>query len=216
MCTRWTVWMAMSVVVTSCSGPDVQVAEATVEGHTAEAAKEHEAAAEDRDKYEMQAERLTRAGWDGPVGPEGPRGSLVMVNHNAPHLLDAQAHERAAKLHEKAAAELAQFEEAECQGISPAERQSCPTLLSDVVTPLANGICIHVGQKRAAGVLAYLRCHLAFARAHGYGGASLCAFAIPDVTAQATADYKGVELTSQNPQAVKILQSLVLAPFHGI
>ena len=87
---------------------------------------------------------------------------------------------------------------------------------SMVVTPLANGICIHVGQKRAAGVLAYLRCHLAFARAHGYGGASLCAFAIPDVTAQATADYKGVELTSQNPQAVKILQSLVLAPFHGI
>ena len=215
MC-KWLSFVLVGLVLPACSSPGVQVQAATEDDHTMRAAPERQAAAVDRDKYEMQAAHLTQEGWDGPVGPDGPRGALVLINANAPHLLDAQAHERAALAHEQAAGELAKFEEAACQGISPAERQSCPTLLSDAVSPLENGICIHVGPRRAAGVLAYLRCHLAFARVHGYGEATLCAFAVADVTAQATADFKGVELTSANPQSVRTLQSLVLAPFRGM
>ena len=167
-------------------------------------------------KYQTQAERVTQSGWDGPVGPDGPRGTLVMVNPGAPFLLDAQEHERHAKQHEKAAADLATFEATECQGISPAERQSCPTLLSDTITSLPNGIRLQVGPKRRANVLAYMRCHLAFARVHGYGEPSLCAFAMADVSVQASADDSGVELTSRKPKAVKALHALVLEPFHGI
>ncbi len=213
---QWLVLGAMAWTLGGCSGPDVKVGETTEEGHLAAAAKERKEARADEAQYEPNAERVTAVGFGGPVGADVAPGILVEVTPTTTHLSDAEQHVARAKKHEAAATLLAKFEDSACEGIPPADRLSCPTLMSDQLTSLPNGIRLQVGQKRVVAVLAYMRCHLAFARVHGYGEESLCAFAVKGVTANASEDRTAVELTSSDPQAVTTLHGLVLAPFKGL
>lgn len=207
-------WIAMALV--SCGAPDVKVDETTEEGHKAEAATERKEARLDKAQYDPGAEQLREIGPSGPVGMEGAPGILVTVNPTASHLADAEAHTRHAKQHEQAAAQLQKFEDGACQGIAPSERMSCPTLLSDAMVTLTNGVRLHTGPKRLPKVLAYMRCHLSFAHAHGYHEEELCPFAIRNVVASPSADLTGVELTSTDPKAVEALHHLILVPFEGL
>ena len=194
----------------------MQVMETTEEGHEVEAAKERQEAKADKALYDPGAEQLTQIGPSGPAGVEGAAGILVTVNPTSAHLADAEAHARHAKQHEQAALQLEKFEDVACQGITAGERFACPTLMSDAMATLPNGVRLHTGPKRLPTVLAHMRCNLAFAHAHGYGEDALCPFAIKGVVANPAADQTGVELTSTDPQAVEALHHLVLTPFHGL
>jgi hypothetical protein len=182
----------------------------------AEAAKERAEAQKDQAKYDPQAERDHVVGPSGPAGTEGAAGVLITTNPTAYHLADAAAHARHAKEHEAAAAKLGKFEDAACAGISEGDRASCPTLLSDALTVLPNGIRLRTGPKRLPMVLSNMRCTLAFAHARGYSDEWLCPFALKGVTAEAAADQSGVDLTSKDPAAVAALHALVHLPFRGM
>lgn len=75
---------------------------------------------------------------------------------------------------------------------------------------LPAGIRLRCAPHRVEAVLAEVRCHLAFARAHGYNHPELCPFALPQVEANPAPDGAGVDLTSQLPATVKILHALDL------
>ena len=209
-------WVWAAVVWSACSAPRVQVDETTAEGHKAEAAKERKEAKAERAKFDPGAAVVREVGPSGPAGTEGAAGVLITVNPTSGHLAEAEAHARHAKEHEAAAAQLAKFEDAACQGVPQADRASCPMLFSDVRGTLPNGVHLYTGSTKLAPVLAAIRCHLAFARAHGYGEESLCPFAIKGVVANASEDRTGVDLTSTDAEAIKALHSLVSAPFHGL
>lgn len=206
----------VAVAVAACGAPDVKMSETSEQGHLAAAAKEKQEAKADFKQYDPYAERTTQVGGGGPAGAEGVSGILVTVNPTTGHLLDADAHAQHAKQHERAAIALEKFESVECKSVPPAERLSCPTVMSDSLVTLVNGVRMHVGPKRLPVVLAYMRCHLAFGQAHGYGDDALCPFAIKGVVANAAADQTGVELTSTDPAAVKALHDLILIPFKGL
>ena len=208
--------MMMAVSLSACGGTSPQVEEATEEKHLAEASQERKEARIDKAQYDPNAERLTQIGSAGAAGTEGASGILVTVNPTASHLADAEAHARHARQHVEAAIKLEKFEDAACVGIPPSERLSCPTLLSDAMVTLVNGVRLHTGPKRLPQVLAFMRCHLAFDHAHGYTDESLCPFAIKGVVANPAADQTGVELTSTDPAAVRALHDLILVPFHGL
>ncbi len=210
------VWGVAACAMCACSGPDVKLNETTEEGHKAEAAKERKEAAKEASLYNPEADRDRVIGPSGPAGTEGASGVLITVNPTAYHLADAEAHARHARQHERAAALLAKFEDAACKNIAPAERTTCPTLLSDALVSLPNGVRLHTGAKRLPTVLGNVRCLLAFTQAHGYDEEWLCPFAIKSVTAAAAPDQTGVDLTSSDPAAVKALQALIQLPFRGM
>ncbi len=206
----------MLVTLSACGPSAVQMGETTEAGHTAEAAKERAEAQKEQGKYDPQAERDHVVGPSGPAGTEGASGVLITLNPTAYHLADADAHARHAKEHEAAAAKLAKFEDVACADISEAERASCPTLLSDTITVLPNGIRLRTGAARLPTVLRNMQCTLAFAHARGYSDEWLCPFAIKGVTAAAAPDQSGVDLTSKDPAAVAALHALVQLPHRGM
>ena len=215
---RTNIWICGTVLgtLTSCGAPAVQLDETTVVGHQQQATKERAEAKEDRAQFDPAAEHEQSSAMAGRAGAESVEGVLMTVNPTAHHLADAQAHARHAKEHESAAAKLATFEDDACKTISEGERASCPTLLSDSLTPLPNGIRLRTGAKRLPAVLANMRCTLAFAHARGYGEESLCPLAMKGVVANAAPDGTGVDLTATDHAAVEALHALIQQPHRGM
>jgi hypothetical protein len=94
---------------------------------------------------------------------------------------------RHAREHERAAAELERFEEAECRELPAASRAACP-LLHDVVgiSDIPGGVRIVFADAVAVpDVVAHIRCHLAYARARAYAGAEDCPLYVRGVEASA-------------------------------
>lgn len=200
-------------VANGCSGADVKVEEASVPEHKLEAQKEREAAAAEKAKYDPAADRQEQVG-AGTAGRFGDGPVLVTVNPTDGHLAAAEMHKRHAQAHEKAAQQLMAFEDIACKGVPNDDRLSCPTLLTDTLSSLKNGVRMHTGPKRLNAVLANIQCHLAFAKANGYNNPDLCPFAIKGVTARRTDDGAGIELISEDPAAVKTLHEMIFLPLH--
>ena len=215
---RTSLWFFGTVLatLTACGAPAVKLDETTVVGHEQEAEKERAEARKDEAKFIPSAEHEQSLPMAGPAGADGGAGVLVTVNPTAHHLVDADAHARHAKEHEVAAAQLANFEDEACKNISEAERASCPTLLSDSLTTLSNGVRLRTGAKRLPTVLANIRCTLAFAHARGYHDEWLCPFAMKGVVANASPDGSGVDLTAKDPATIEALHALIQLPHRGM
>lgn len=209
---------AIFVVLAACGAPAVQLDETTVAGHEQQATTERAEANKDRAQFDPSAEHEQTSGLGGRAGSgsEGSGGVLMTINPTSYHLADGEAHARHAKEHEAAAAQLVKFENQACTTIPAGERASCPTLLSDNLSLLPDGVRLRTGAKRLSSVLANMRCSLAFARARGYGEEFLCPLAMKGVVANAAPDGLAVDLTATDPAALAALHALIQLPHHGM
>ncbi len=202
-------------MVISCSGA-VQLDETSSQGHRAEAAKESDRAKAEQAQYKPEEDRL-RSVPTGGYGAFGGAGLVTLVvNPTDEHLQAAQAHRDHGQQHEKAAKKLEEFEDVACTGIPPAARDACPSLQTLSVEKLPGGVRLQTGTQRTDKVLALMRCHLAFARATGYTGTTLCPFSIKGVRAEPSPDHAGVDLLSEDVTAIANLHKLLQSPETGM
>jgi hypothetical protein len=174
---RSTIAVPMLLILACGGSTAVSPDDTTAEGHRREAARERGAA---HDEIEVHR-----------AAEEAPGGSSALVNRGAfssggqwqypqqsydPHAFHidaAAAHSSHARAHEAAAQELEHFEDAECAELPPETRAACPILGPAVGwKAIDRGVEVTFPERvPVAAVIAHMRCHQAFARAHGYTGA---------------------------------------------
>jgi hypothetical protein len=190
------------ILLCACGGgAKVNPDETTAEGHLKEAEKEHAAARAALDSHEV-AER-TPEGGAGPMVSRGAFSATGQFTYPQKvydpaqyHLAEAEKHTAHARAHEAAARELEHFEDAECKQLPPETRAACPMLGPAVaVDEIDRGmrVTFQPGVPVAA-VIAHMRCHLAFARAHGYSDD--CPLYMKGVRIDGTADGKAAMITT--------------------
>lgn len=117
------------------------------------------------------------------------------------HLAHAQRLQEHAREHEKAADDLEHFEDAECKGPSASQRSTCPLMgyISDV-RDVEGGVRIRFAdQSRASAAVPRMRCHDAYARAHGFANRPDCALYIRGVDIRQTPDSQALDIVSGDP-----------------
>ncbi len=190
-------------LVAACGGGKVNPDETTTEGHLREAEKERAAAREALDKHEA-AERTPEGG----AGPQVSRGAFSyggewtypqkLYDPTQYRLAEADKHTAHAKAHEAAAQELEHFEDAECRELPPKTRAACPMIGPAVAFhEIDKGVMIvfQAGVPVAA-VVAHMRCHLAYARAHGYS--EDCPLYMKGIKIEVTSDGKAATITTDS------------------
>jgi hypothetical protein len=213
---QWTaIRLVAMVALTACQRQQVRVDETTVAGHEAEAARERRLAEKERRAYDPDREELREVRPLARTGGDAPSGELITINPTDVHLRAAEARRRHAAAHDQAAQALKAFEDRACADVAAEHRVACPSLLATTVQIIPQGIRLLCGPQRLDTVLAQMRCHLAFARARGYGQPELCPFALPGVQAEPAIDHSGVELRSDDPATVRLLQTLDIGRVHG-
>lgn len=190
-----------------------ETGEMTVEGHEQAAAQERAAARKEQASFDPNATQVHETVQPASAMDGGMGGILVTVNPTQGHLTAAEAHRRHAAAHAAAAKNLKHFEDEACTGLAEAERESCPTLTTSNLETLPAGVRLHTGTKRLGSVLQEIRCHLAFAKAHGYDRVDLCPFALPGVHAEVANDRAGVDLQADNETSIQALHSLISLPY---
>lgn len=144
--------------------------EMTADEHRLAAQKEEREASKDQAKFDPNATVRVPITNDPNAGPQGePR--LESYNPTSGYLTQADAHQRAAHDHLKAAGELEKFEDAHCGGLSTGERAACPLFTAFVqrVEETKEGLRLHLKDGAPeAKLLSEMQCHLAFAKAHGF------------------------------------------------
>jgi hypothetical protein len=193
------------------TSPSVRPDEMSAEGHRQEAAKT--AAAADRERREADARmpppNLTLTGGGNPQGYYYDRNVYDARNE---HPLRARELSEHARQHERAATALEQFEEAECRQFPPATRAACP-LLGPVVriTDIADGVDVELAPgTRVDAALAHMRCHLAFAQAHGFQAATSCPLYIKGIEIHAGTTPRTIEIVASDRKTARELQERVL------
>jgi hypothetical protein len=127
----------------------------------------------------------------------------------SPLLHSAEEHFGHAREHERAAEELERFEDSACSAIAPEARPSCP-LLHDVtgIEDVPGGVRVRFADGVAvAGVVARIRCHLAYARARGYAGADDCPLYVRGVAASADGDH-AIQLRATERELTRRIRAL--------
>ncbi|HVV48354.1 MAG TPA: hypothetical protein VHO06_01725 [Polyangia bacterium] len=140
----------------------------------------------------------------GGNNPQGYYYDLNVYNARSEHLERARVLTEHARQHEATAAALEQFEEAECKQFPPETRPACP-LLGPVVaiTDIPAGVRVQLASgTRADAVLAHMRCHLAFARARGFGAASSCPLYVKGIDIRAGSTSGTIEIVSDDAKIV--------------
>jgi hypothetical protein len=102
--------------------------------------------------------------------------------------------------HERSSTDLATFEDAACGDIPASARAACPMLgpALDVVD-VPGGVSVKfVAGARVEGVLASMKCHLAYAKAHGFRNTADCPLYIRGVEIRRAADPRAIEIISPN------------------
>ncbi len=157
---------AASLVILACACAHTEPGAMTVEEHRNAAAFETAQAQKEREVYEPIANREQH-------GPLASQLSSDLWVHDAPeqHLAAADAHQRHAHEHLRAAQTLERFEDSACRGVSTAARAACPmfTASLDRVEGIEGGVRLVLKTSAPAeGILAQMRCHLAYAQAQGF------------------------------------------------
>jgi hypothetical protein len=171
---------ALSLLGCAHTQPD----EMTASEHRSEAAR-HQQVAENQRKDATRDEVFYGNGPRSPFSDEAP--TLRPYHPTAARLDAADRQMQDAFTHLQAAQQLEKFEAAACEGMSEAERRSCPLLAPHAqwVEEVGPGLLLHLKPGAPAQRLsAQLRCHLAFAQARGFDRAPCPLF------------VKGVEITS--------------------
>jgi len=181
--------------------------EMTVEQHERAAAEHWGAALEQQRRYAENARAVGSSGartgsTSGYVWP------VERYNPTETHLRLAERERTHANEHLAAAATLRAFEESECGSFPPETRASCP-----IVGPLVSVQEIVGGVRLTfepgapvAAVLAHIRCHLAYGRAHGYEDMGECPVYLPGLRAGLSPDGAGLDVTGEDMAIVAELR----------
>ncbi len=198
--------MALALaLLAGCGGAREPAAEPlTAAEHEAEASREEAAARAHDAQYDPDA-RTTSGG-----EPPDPRyHGHDVYNPTASHLVEAELHRQHGHAHRERAEVLRAFEDAECARFPADSRASCPLLLGlEAVEPIEGGVRLRFAEGvDFASVVDHVRCHIAFAAAHGTEGISECALYVPG--ARVVVDGRELLLTTSDAGRVEELRRRV-------
>ena len=145
-----------------------------------------------------------------------PAERIVTYNPSDEHLAKADADLRAAAEHLAAAKKLDAFEAQACQGLSVAERSSCPLLASSVSQIRHVLMGFELVMKPGVDVektKQMLSCHLAYAERTGFDRPS-CPLFIKGSSIRKVGDAT-IEFTGSTPQVAAELQAQAARVFRG-
>jgi hypothetical protein len=169
-------------------------------------AAEHRRAAErERDQAMAEVMRDSAPVASGPlttgVGHPGSAAWLLVVDERGAAKARAFDHLAHAAEHDAMANALEGFESTECGAVAPKARAACPFLSVASVEDLPNGVRLRLGAPDTrSDVLAEMRCHLAFAHAHGKLRAPDCPLYIGGVDiVGAPNDAGAIDLVASSP-----------------
>ena len=189
----------------ACATPQRQLDRQTAAGHKARAAEAEADARGERQQFDPTAETVRASTSNTPEGAALPD---LRDNPTTEHLENAAADDRHAKAHREAAARLLTFEADECRGVAAASRAACPMLGGvSTVTDIAHGVRFEYKDgAEVRGTLARMRCHLAYARARGFGAAGGCPLYLRGVQIVASRDGRAIEVTDADEAAARELR----------
>jgi len=129
------------------------------------------------------------------IRPHDAAGSRILGQR-----VDALVRAKHQSDHELATTTLATFEATACQGVPASARTACPLLGPAVgIEDVPGGV--RVAFAPAANVettLAAMRCHLAYASAHGWGANAGCPLYVPGIEVRAGGAPHTIEIVSAN------------------
>jgi hypothetical protein len=187
----------------------VEPAEMTAAEHRQEAARERSRADDAYARWQPGARAPMPGGTTG--SGDVPRLypiDLYPYNPTDRAIADAERHLRHAREHEAAANALEGFEESECRDFAPKARAACP-LFGPVaaIEDLPDGVrLVYAAGAPVDAVVAHMRCHLAFARARGFGDGADCPLYMRGIDIARGADGRGIEITSRERDVARELQ----------
>lgn len=192
---------ALSILLgLGCGHGDVRPDEMSAEGH-------REAAQQDRASAQVAMGEAANPYPPAPlygVGPNNEPLEQIAGARDEKRNLAVQLREHA-RQHEAAARELEQFEDAECKQTPASERAACP-LLGPVVAlvDIPDGISVtFAAGTHVDAALAHMRCHLAFARARGFGAAASCPLYVRGIDIRPGAGPLAIEIVSGDRKTVE-------------
>jgi hypothetical protein len=195
--TRKTLWTVALFLGAACAAedPNVKPTDMSAAEHRAEAQHERQLAQQDADRYKPSAARVVPMST--PAEPQAPGVAfpLTVYNPTEGYLREADKHRAHARQHERAAAALEKFEQGECRQFPERTRAACP-LLGPVtkIEDVESGVRVTFAPgTRVDAVVAHMRCHYAYAKAHGFDGSVSCPLYMP-----------GLEIEQAGPGAVDL------------
>jgi hypothetical protein len=197
--TNWVeriLWLALAAgasgfALGGCAHDRVKPDEMSATAHVDEAQREYAAADREYKQYDPRAVHhatVTAHGTDGTTE--------TTFNPTQDHRDAAERHAKHAQQHLAAATELERFANQECKPFEPAIRAACPALGPvAAVEDIRGGVRLRLAPDMPlAAVLAHMRCHLAFAREHGWQPAPDCPLYLKGVDIRRSADGSAIEL----------------------
>jgi hypothetical protein len=171
----------------------------SAEGHLQEAQKDR--AASNSELQQSNSPALA-PNLSSPPGsnPQAYDYPAEAYNPKTEHLFRAQELSKHAQQHEAAAAALESFEQAECKQFPPATRAACP-LLGPVVelVDVPGGVRARFAEgTRVDAVVAHMRCHFAYAQAHGFGEMAGCPLYVRGIEIRRASDPRAVEIIGRD------------------
>jgi hypothetical protein len=175
--------------------------ETSAEGHRQEAQRESEAATEHAKQYNPAAAQPSP--FRDPITSQDPDtlSNIPVYNPTEGHLREAERHKRHAQQHETAARALEHFEHASCKDVPATTRAACP-LLGPVVDiqDIPGGVRARFTPGTSVeGVVARMRCHFAYAQAHGFDSSISCPLYMRGIAIAVGATPQTVDITSPDP-----------------
>ena len=196
---------AALLLASACATPQRQLDRQTAAGHKARAAEAEAAARSERQQFDPKALTVRASTANTPEAAALPDAH---DNPTTDHLEHAADEDRHARAHREAAARLLSFEAAECRGVEAASRAACPMLghVSSVID-IAHGVRLEYRDSaELQDTLARMRCHLAYARARGFGAAGGCPLYLRGVLIVASKDGRAIDITDDDEAAASELR----------
>jgi hypothetical protein len=189
MLARRQLWILASQLA-ACASTAVRPDDMSAQAHRQEAAYERQAAS-DRERQAVEQGQSPRPDYDPYRHPQ------VGLDAGSRLRWEAESRRAHALEHEAAARALERFEAQACAGIDPGLRASCPVLgpVTDI-RDVPGGVRIELSEgSDREGLLALMRCHLAYAQSRGFGPvAAACPLYIRGIEIRAAGQGTGIEI----------------------
>jgi hypothetical protein len=193
----------------SCSH-EVKPDDMSAEAHHDKAQKEQSAAEKEKE--------IARSDWppNEPMNSESIPDLYLSQTTQDPktmHLVRARYLEEHAREHERAAAELEKFEDVQCKSLPGAKRSACPMLGPVVGTQnIEGGVRVRYRSGTDVNaVLPLMRCHYAYARAHGFQGTEDCPLYIRGEEFRVAPEPNAIDIVSNDTKTVAELRKRIQA-----
>jgi hypothetical protein len=212
--TATAVAIAIAVALLGCGGAASQrpprPEDMSAEAHRAEAGHERDLARDQMSHYDP-----TQTSADPPFIDNGLRPApflLFPMNRYNPterRLAAADAHLRHAEQHERAAAALERFEDAQCGALPADTRAACPLLLEVVqIVNVPGGVrIVFTREVPLDAIVARMQCHLAYARTRGYDTADDCPLYVRGVRIERIPGLPAIDILARDPATIEQIRS---------